>query len=74
MFTRHIRSTRVIAAPALGALLLVLLASGEAQASSKRDAQATRGTVASELASGLRGIHATNTRSRARRATFQTHC
>jgi hypothetical protein len=74
MSTKHISCARVVAAPALGAVLLLLLASGEAHASSKRDVQAARATVTSGLSSGLGGSRVADARGRGRRATFQTHC
>lgn len=74
MSTKHISRARIAAAPALGAMLLLLLASGEAHAAGDRDAHAARGKIASGPASGLRGIPAADARGRAKRTTFQTHC
>ena len=74
MSTKHISRARIAAAPALGAMLLLLLVSGEAHASGDRDIHTARGKVASGPASGLRGISAAEARGRGKRATFQTHC
>ena len=74
MSTKHISRARIAAAPALGAMLLLLLVSGEAHASGDRDAHAARVKIASGPASGLRGIRAADARGRGKRATFQTHC
>ena len=52
-------------------MLLLLLASSQAQASSVRHAQA-RGTVNPGHTSGLRDVRAAD--KRARGSTFQTHC
>ena len=71
MSTKHFSSARVAAVPALGAMLLLLLASSQAQASSVRHAQA-RGAVTSVQTSGLRDIRAADKRMRGN--TFQTHC
>ena len=74
MSTKHTSRARLLAAPALAAMLLLMLASGEAHASGDRDAHAARGKVASGPASGLRGIRVADSRVRGKRATFQTHC
>jgi hypothetical protein len=74
MSTKHTSRARIVAAPALGALLLLMLASGEAHASGDRDAHAARGKVASGFASELRGIRAADARRRGNRVTLQTHC
>jgi hypothetical protein len=74
MSTKQISRARIVVAPALGAMLLLLLASGEAHASGDRDTYAARGKVASGLASGLEGIRAADARGPGKRATFQTHC
>jgi hypothetical protein len=74
MSTKHISRDRIVAAPALGAMLVLLLASGEAHASGDRDPHAARGKVVSGLASGLGGIRAADARGRGKRAPFQTHC